>query len=353
MFGLLGNKSSSLVGLDIGSSSIKLVALSKSGSGYSLEAYAVVSLPPTAVIDGNIQDVGEVADTIEKAVKVAGGKMSAAIAAVPSSAVITKKIEMSNAFTEFELEDQIKVEADQFIPYALDEVALDFEIQGPVENNDSLNKVLLVACRKNDVEQREDAINAAGLKCSIVDVDTYAVERAFPALASQAQEPSQLVGVVDIGAATLTLNVFKNNVIMYSREQAFGGNDLTNSIHQQYGMPIEEVEQSLRLDDLSQDIKDMMVLPFRGTVAQQVSRSLQFFYSSGAHQELSTVYLSGGTATIEGLAEQLTEELGIKTEMANPFAGMGLNSRVNQSRLNRDAPSLLKACGLAMRGFEE
>lgn len=291
MFGLLGNKSSSLVGLDIGSSSIKLVALSKSGSGYSLEAYAVVSLPPTAVIDGNIQDVGEVADTIEKAVKVAGGKMSAAIAAVPSSAVITKKIEMSNAFTEFELEDQIKVEADQFIPYALDEVALDFEIQGPVENNDSLNKVLLVACRKNDVEQREDAINAAGLKCSIVDVDTYAVERAFPTLASQAQESSQLVGVVDIGAATLTLNVFKNNVIMYSREQAFGGNDLTNSIHQQYGMPIEEVEQSLRLDDLSQDIKDMMVLPFRGTVAQQVSRSLQFLLFRSTSRTLHGLFI--------------------------------------------------------------
>ncbi|WP_415883239.1 type IV pilus assembly protein PilM [Neptuniibacter sp. QD34_54] len=352
MFGFLGNKSGSLVGLDIGSSSVKLVALSKSGSGYTLEAYAVVSLPPTAVIDGNIQDVGEVAETIEKAVKVAGGKMSSAIAAVPASAVITKRIEMSNAFTEFELEDQIKVEADQFIPYPLDEVALDFEVIGPVKNNDNLDTVLLVACRKTDVEQREDAISNAGLQCSIVDVDTYAVERAFPLTSSEPRDETDLVGVVDIGAATLTLNVFKGNEIVYSREQAFGGNDLTNTIHQQYGMSIEEVEQSLRLNDLSTEIQEMVVLPFRGTVAQQVSRSLQFFYSSGAHNELSALYLSGGTATIDGLADQLAEELGINADMANPFSKMSVNSRVNRSRLERDAPSLVKACGLAMRGFE-
>lgn len=353
MFGFLGNKSSSLVGLDIGSSSVKLVALSKSGRNYTLEAYAVVSLPPTAVIDGNIQDVGEVGATIEKAIKVAGGKMSSAIAAVPASAVITKRIEMSNAFSEFELEDQIKVEADQFIPYPLDEVALDFEVLGPVENNDNLNRVLLVACRKGDVEQREDAINSAGLTCNVVDVDTYAVERTFPLIATEQRDSNYLVGVVDIGAATLTLNVFKGNEIVYSREQAFGGNDLSNSIHQQYGMSIEEVEQSLRLNDLSAEINEMVVLPFRGTVAQQVSRSLQFFYSSGAHSELSALYLSGGTATIDGLAEQLCEELGINTEMANPFMPMSINSRVNKSRLERDAPSLVKACGLAMRGFED
>jgi len=352
VLGFLGNKSGSLVGLDVGSSSVKLVALSKSGSDFTLEAYAVVSLPPTAVIDGNIQDVAEVSETIEKAVKVAGGKMSSAIAAVPASAVITKRIEMSNAFTEFELEDQIKVEADQFIPYPLDEVALDFEVLGPVKNNENLNTVLLVACRKTDVEQREDAINSAGLQCSVVDVDTYAVERAFPIISPEQRDASDLVGVVDIGAATLTLNVFKNNEIVYSREQAFGGNDLTNIIHQQYGISIEEVEQSLRLNDLSSEILEMVVQPFRGTVAQQVSRSLQFFYSSGAHAELSALYLSGGTATIDGLSEQLSEELGLNVDMANPFAKMSINSRVNRSRLERDAPSLVKACGLAMRGFE-
>lgn len=202
---LIGEKSGNLVGVDIGSSSVKLVALSKSGKGFSLDAYAIVSFSPNAVVDGNIQDVSEVGSAIEKAVKVAGGKLSSAVTAVPASAVITKNIEMSNAFTEFELEDQIKVEADQFIPYPIDEVALDFEVQGTSKSNVSLNNVLLVACRKTDVEQREDAVSAAGLESAIVDVDTYAVERAMNIVAGDEVDSGKLIGIVDIGRLQLSL----------------------------------------------------------------------------------------------------------------------------------------------------
>ncbi|MGB0204427.1 MAG: type IV pilus assembly protein PilM [Neptuniibacter sp.] len=184
---------------------MKLVALSKSGKGFSLDAYAIVSFSPNAVVDGNIQDVSEVGSAIEKAVKVAGGKLSSAVTAVPASAVITKNIEMSNAFTEFELEDQIKVEADQFIPYPIDEVALDFEVQGTSKSNVSLNNVLLVACRKTDVEQREDAVSAAGLESAIVDVDTYAVERAMNIVAGDEVDSGKLIGIVDIGRLQLSL----------------------------------------------------------------------------------------------------------------------------------------------------
>lgn len=352
MFGFLGNRSGSLVGVDIGSSSVKLVALAKSGKGFVLDAYAIVTFSPNAVIDGNIQDVAEVAGAIEKAMKVAGGKLSSAVTAVPASAVITKIIEMSNAFTELELEDQIKVEADQFIPYPLDEVALDFEVKGAAKSNAKLNEILLVACRKTDVEQREDAVSAAGLNSEIVDVDTFAIERAINIILSDVEDSNLLTGIVDIGASTLTLNVFKGTENIYTREQAFGGNDLTNLISQQYGMNVEEVEQSLRLGELSPEIQDSAVLPFRNTVAQQVSRALQFFYSSGAHGELSTLYLSGGTSSIEGLAAQLEEELGLQTQIANPFASMSVNSRVNSERLKRDAQSLVKAAGLALRGLE-
>ena len=356
MLGFLGSKSGNLFGIDIGSSSVKLVSLSGGSGHYSLDSYAVVALPHGAVTEGSIKDSGVVAEVIEKAVKVAGNKKSgesSAATAVQSSAVITKRIEMSNALSDFDLEDQIKIEADQFIPYPIEEVALDFEVIGPAEHSPNLNSVLLVACRQTDVEEREDAISSAGLKCKVIDVDTFAIERAYP-LFSAEQPDDKLVGIVDIGASTLTLNVFKGKEIVYTREQAFGGNDLTNAISQQYGMGVEEVEQSLRLNDLSSEIEDMVVLPFRGTVAQQVSRSLQFFYSSGSHHhELSALYLSGGTAAIDGLAEQLQEEIGITTYMANPFSKMKVNARVNTARLERDAPSLIKACGLAMRGFED
>lgn len=352
MFGLFGKKTGSLVGIDIGSSSVKLVALSQSGRSYVLDAYAIVSFSPSAVVDGNIQDVSEVGAAIEKAVKVAGGKLSAAVTAVPDSAVITKVIQMSTVYSELELEEQIKLEADQFIPYPLEEVALDFEVQDSSSENPKLNNVMLVACKKTDVEQREEVVGEAGLISEVVDVDTYAVERAMQIFASKEEGQHELMGIVDIGASTLTLNVLNDSGVIYTREQAFGGNDLTNLINQQYGIKVEEIEQQLRLGDLSKDIHDSVVLPFRNTVAQQVSRALQFFYSSGAHGDLDVLYLSGGTSCIEGLEGQLQEELGIKTFVADPFSAMKVNSRVNQVRLKRDAQSLVKAAGLALRGLE-
>lgn len=353
MFSLLGKKSGAWVGVDIGSSSVKLVALSKSGSEYTLNGYAVVPLPASAVVDGSLQEIAEVSGAIDKALKKIGMKLQSAVTAVPSSAVITKKLHISNAFTELELEDQVKVEADQFIPYPLDEVSLDFELLGPVSGVANLNEILVVACRRSDVDQREEAISGAGLKCEIIDVDTYAMERAFPLLAGDAVKPGELVAVADIGASTLTLNVFRDGAIIYSREQAFGGNDLVNSIHQQYGMTVEEVEQALRHGDLSDDIRNMLVMPFRHTIAQQVSRSMQFFYSSGVQQQLTKLFISGGTASVDGIAKVMEDEVGVPTEVANPFSKMRINNKLNQQRLEADAPLLTKACGLAMRSFDQ
>lgn len=349
MFAFSGKKDTSLVGVDIGSSSVKLVALKNQSGQFSLQGYAIIPIPPGAVIDGNVQDVAQVSDAVERAARVASGDLGGVVVAVPSSAVITKRIEISGAFSELELEDQVKVEADQFIPYPLDEVAIDFEVVGPCAHNADLNEILVVACRRDDVELREDAINSSGLRCVVVDVDTYAVERAYTMLDQESREEGELVGVVDVGAATLTLNVFRDGAIVYSREQAFGGSELTNSVHQYTGMPIAEVDQKLRMDELPSDVKQMFVEPFRSTVAQQVSRALQFFYSSGVHSELRCLYLVGGSAAIEGLEQQVQQEIGVSTFMGNPFERMTVNAKINRHRLAAEAPALVKACGLAMR----
>jgi len=351
VFGLFKGKASSWVGVDIGSSSVKLVVLSRHGSQIGLDAYAVVALPHSAVVDNHIQEIGLVAESIERGVKICGGKIGSAVTAVPSSAVIIKHMEMSNAFTEAELEDQIKVEADQFIPYSLDEVAIDFELRGPCSHNPNLNEILLVACRNQDVEQREAAINSAGLKCEVVDVDNYAVERLLPKI-SNSDDQNGLVAIVDIGSSTLTLNVFRGDKIIYNREQAFGGSELTNSISQHYGMPQEEVEQALRLGEISDEVREMLVEPFKFTVSQQVSRAMQFFYSSGIQDPLSKLFLAGGTTSIAGLTDQLEEDLGLAVEMANPFMAMDIGAKVNRDRLLKDAPTLAKACGLALRSFD-
>ena len=348
-----GKKAASWVGVDIGSSSVKLVALSRHGSTIGLDAYATVSLPPTAVVDGSVQEVQPVAEAISRAAKICGLKQALAVAAVPSSAVIIKRMELSKAFTNIELEDQVKVEADQFIPYPLDEVALDFEVIGASRAHPDLNELLLVACRRDDVDQREDAINAAGLKCQIVDVDTYAMERVFPVLLTEQHSSEEMIAIVDVGAATLTLNVLRDQKIIYNREQSFGGNDLTTSIHHQFGMSVDEVEQALRLGEISQEVQEAMVQPFRFTIAQQVSRALQFFYSSGVQHQLTRIYVCGGATSIDGLVDILTEELGVPASLANPFAQMDIGSRVNRERLLKDTPSLVKACGLALRSFDQ
>ncbi|SFF86511.1 MULTISPECIES: type IV pilus assembly protein PilM [Neptunomonas] len=353
MVSFFGKKTASWVGVDIGSSSVKLVVLSRHGSLIGLDAYAVVSLPPTAVVDGNLQEVQAVTEAIGRAIKICGIKQGNAIAAVPSSAVIIKRMELSSAFSEVELEDQVKVEADQFIPYPLDEVALDFEILGESRSRPELNDLLLVACRRDDVDQREDAINAAGLKCEVVDVDTYAIERVFPMLLNDNLKSDEMVAIIDVGAATLTLNVMRDHKIIYNREQSFGGNDLTTNIHHQYGMAIDEVEQALRLGEISEEVQETVIQPFRLTVSQQVSRALQFFYSSGVQHQLTKIYLCGGVASIDGLVDIIGEELGIPVSIANPFEQMDIGVKVNKERLVKDTPALVKACGLALRSFDQ
>lgn len=353
MFGLFNKKTSAWLGVDIGSSAVKLVALSRDKRTLQLDSYAVVGLPPSAIVDGHVQELGVVAAAIEKGVKICGSKLSNVITAVPSSAVIIKHLELSNAFSEAELEDQVKIEADQFIPYPLDEVAIDFEVLGPLAPDSDLNRILLVACRNNDVIQREASINSAGLHCEVVDVDTFAIERLLKYVSRDSLQTDDLIASIDIGASTMTLNVLQGNEIIYNREQGFGSNELTSSIHVQSGMSIEEVEQSFRLNEISMEIEAMLIEPFKSTIAQQVSRALQFYYSSNVQNQLSKIYLSGGCSSIKGLTAVLEEELGIPVEVANPFTTMDVQVKINKERLFQDAPVLAKACGLALRHFEQ
>lgn len=357
MVSLFGTKNADWIGVDIGSSSVKLAAVSASGKGAELTAYAIVSLPATAVVDGNIQEPDAVAEAIEKGLKISGAKSKLAITSVPSSAVITKELQISDAFVGMELEEQVRVEADQFVPYALDEVALDFQVVGPVKGNPSLNEILLVACRRDDVDNREDALDSAGLKCEVVDVDTYVIERVLPWLAKSdgagnASEPGT-IGVVDLGASTLTLNVLRDGKVIYNREQAFGGNELSNTIKQQYGIEVTEVEKQLRMREISEEIEEMLVQPFATAVAQQVSRALQFYYSSGSRNQLDRVYLCGGVSGIEDLESIVGGEIGLETKIANPCIGMKVASKINPVKLEVDAPTLVKAVGLALRSLEK
>jgi len=354
VFGLLGKKSSAVLGVDISSSSVKLLELSKQGGRYRVESYAVEPLPADAVIEKNITNVEAVGEVLKRVVGKSRTSVKQAAVAVSGSAVITKVIEMDGGLNEFEMEDQIGLEADQYIPYPLDEVALDFEVQGPSETNPDKVEVLIAACRKENVDVREDVLEIAGLKTSIVDVEANALERSYSLIEEQldSQGEELVVAVVDVGATMTTLSVIAAGRTVYTREQIFGGRQLTEEIQRRYGVSFEEAGLAKKKGGLPDDYEEEVLGPFREAVVQQVARALQFFFGASQYNAVDYVVLAGGTASIQGLVEMVEEKTATRTVVANPFADMSIGSRVNASALSNDAPSLMIACGLAMRSFD-
>ncbi len=354
MFGLLGKrKATQVLGLDVSSTTVKLLELSYSGDRYRVESYAVSSLPQDAVIEKNVNDVEGVSNAIRTVVAQSRTKLKNVAAAVAGSSVITKIIDMPQGLGDDDMETQLTLEADQYIPYPLDEVSIDFEIQGPSPENDSQVEVLLAACRRETIEARVEAIEGSELFPKIMDVEAYAMERAFFLLQNQLElDDDSTVAVIDIGATMTTLSVLNNGQTIYTREQLFGGKQLTDEIMRRYGLPLEEAGLAKKQGGLPDDYEPEVLEPFKEAVVQQVARSLQFFFSSSQYNDVDQIILAGGVASMEGLEELVQEKLGTPTAVANPFAHMSISSRVNAVALSSDAPAMMIACGLALRSFD-
>ena len=350
----LKRKASSLVGLDISSTAVKLLELSQSGSRYRVESYAVVPLPPHAVVEKSIADVESVGAAINRAVKKSGTKSKFAAVAVAGSAVITKVISLPANLSEDEMESQIELEADQYIPYPLDEVNLDFQVLGVSEKSNDSVDVLLAASRSENVDVRVAACELGGLTAKIVDVEAYAMETAYGLVAPQLPDGGEglTVAIVDVGATMTTLNVIHDFKIIYTREQVFGGKQLTEEIQRRYGLSYEEAGLAKKQGGLPDNYVPEVLKPFKDAMVQQVSRSLQFFFSSSQYNSVDHVVLAGGCASISGIDELIEDKLGVTTSVANPFANMSLSSRIKPQMLGADAPALMIACGLAMRSFD-
>ena len=351
---LFKQKTPVVLGLDISSTAIKLLELGQSGDRMRVESYAVEPLPANSVIEKNIADVEAVGEAIKRAVTRSASRTKLAAVAVAGSAVITKIIAMPASLTEDEMEQQIELEADQYIPYPLEEVNLDFEVIGPSENDPERIDVLLAASRSENVDIRIAAIELAGLKAKIVDVEAYAMENAFSLLIPQLPEQGidQTIAVIDIGATMTTLNVMHDRKTIYTREQVFGGKQLTEEIQRRYGLSYEEAGMAKRQGGLPDNYIPEVLEPFKDAMTQQVSRSLQFFYGSSQYNNVDHIVLAGGSAMIPGIDEMIANKLGVHTSVANPFTNMTLASRVKAQSLSNDAPALMIAAGLAMRSFD-
>ena len=352
--GLFGKRVLPVVGLDISSTAVKLLELSKSGDRYRVESYAVEPLPPNCVVEKTITDEQAVGEAIRRAANRSGSRVKNASVAVSGSAVITKVITMPADLSEDDLEGQIELEADQYIPYPLEEVAMDFEVIGPTENDPDKIDVLLAASRSENVDVRVAAAEVGGFAVKIVDVEAFAMENAFALIARDMPEGGmdQTIALVDIGATVTTLSVLHDLKIIYAREQVFGGRQLTEEIQRRYGLSYEEAGLAKRQGGLPDNYVPEVLEPFKEAMAQQVSRSLQFFYSSSQYSHVDHIVLAGGCASIEGADEMITERTGTDVSIANPFANMAVASRVRSEALSNDASALMIATGLALRSFD-
>ncbi len=339
-----------VVGLDISSSAVKLLELSRHGNRYRVESYAVEPLPPNSVVEKNITDVEAVGEAVRRAVKRSGARIKGAAVAVAGSSVITKVVPMPNSLSDDEMHSQIELEADQYVPYPLEEVSLDFEVLGPTDNNPGTVDVLLAACRTETVDMR----TGGGLDTRVVDVEAYATENAFQLLLEQVpdQGMDKTVAVIDVGATMTTLNVLHDTRLIYTRDQVFGGKQLTEEIMRRYGLSYEEAGMAKRQGGLPENYEPEVLEPFKEAMSQQVSRSLQFFFGSSQYNSVDQIILAGGSASVPGISELIQERLSIETLIANPFASMSLASQVKPQSLSNDAPALLIACGLALRSFD-
>lgn len=345
-----------LIGVDISSSSVKMVELGEQPKkgGYIMERYAIEPLPKDAVTDGSINNLDAVAESLQRAWKRLGSRIRNVSLALPAAAVITKKILLPAGMREEDLEYQVESEANQYIPFALEEVNLDFQVIGPAPGNPEEIEVLLAASRKANVEDRVAAAQSAGLRALVVDVEPYAAEAAFEQISAQLPDGvvDKCVALVDIGSNVMNVNVLRNGQSVYSRDQQIGGNQLTQQIQGVFGMSAEEAESAKRSGGLPDNYESDVLSPFRESVVMEIARALQFFFTSTQYNEVDYIVLAGGCAVLPGLDDAVATRTQVSTMVANPFALMTLSGRIKPRQLQTDAPSLIIACGLAMRRFD-
>lgn len=350
---LFQRKAPNIIGVDISSASVKLLELSFSAQGYRVESYAIESLPVDSMQEKEIKDVEAVGHAIERVVKRSRTRSKYGAVAINGSGVIAKVIQMNNGLTEAELEIQIKLEAERYIPYPLQEVNIDFQVIGPSNKSPELVDVLLAASRTEIIDTLVEVLSIGGLTAKVVDIEAYAIERAFSLITDQvpSEGEHQTIAVVDIGSTVTTFSVLHDKATVYTREQIFGGKQLTEEIQRRYGLTFEEAGVAKKQGGLPDDYGLEVLEPFKDAVVQQIGRSLQFFFSSSQFTEVDYIVLAGGTSSLPGLVERIQEKLGIPAIVANPFAKMSIAPRVSVPALHADAPSLMICCGLALRSF--
>jgi type IV pilus assembly protein PilM len=344
-----------LVGIDLSASSVKVVELEKGQrTPMRLERYAIEPVERGAIVDGNIEKAEAVADALQRALRKCGTRAREAALALPSGAVITKKIMLPAGLHEEDYELQVETEASQYIPFPIEEVNLDFQIIGPAPASEEEVDVLLAASRKEKVDDRVAVAEMAGLRPVVMDVEPYALRAAVDNVTDFMPNngQGQIIAIFSIGQTITYLTVVLNRQTIFEREQTFGGQQLTQDLVRLYGLTPEEAELKKRSGDLPDNYQRDLLQPFVEQAATDIGRALQFFFTSTPYTRVDQIFLAGGSSVVPGLAETVAQRTQVPAEILSPFHGMEVAGTIRERQLRADAPALLVATGLAMRRFD-
>lgn len=351
MLNLFKSKHTKLLGIDISSASVKLMQLSKNGDEYTVEAYGRAKLPDTAMEGNAVKDADAVAQTIRRLATDCRASCKQAVVAVPDSSAISRVIQINEGLNEDDIEELVIMEVDKHIPYPIDEINIDFQVLGPSSKSASMLDVLVVASRTEKINDRVDVIKRAGLEAKIVDVESYAVERAVKNMAQElpAEGENKIIAVIDIGMSYTNFYVLHNFKNIFVREEEFGSKQLLDNIMERFDMSLEQAQNALDQNTLPEPFETEIRQPFHELILLQVKRGLQFFFSSSRHTFVDQILIAGGVANSLGLADLLEQHINIPTKIVNPCKHMLLAKHVDKERFYKDCPSLIVACGLALR----
>ncbi|HYB93967.1 MAG TPA: type IV pilus assembly protein PilM [Vicinamibacterales bacterium] len=349
---MLFRRTKSLVGLDIGSSSVKAIELKPAGKGYRVSAIGVEAIPPDSIVDGAIIDGGAVADAVRRLFTNKKFKAKDVVASLSGNSVIVKKITLP-AMTEAELAESIYWEAEQYIPFDIQDVNLDYEIldAGTGQDAQGTMEVLLVAAKKDKIADYSNVIAQAGKTPVIVDVDVFALQNAFEA--NYGFDPNAVVALLNAGASAININILAGAQSVFTRDVSMGGNAFTEAVQKELNLPYESAEQLKKgqdVDGATYDDARAVLRAMTDNVLLEVEKTFDFFKATASNDRIDRIMLSGGGSRVEGFADALRERFGTEVELFDPFRQVALDAKkAGLSGADDFAPVAAVAMGLALR----
>jgi len=341
-----------LVGLDIGSSSLKLAEVVSASGGYLLNRFRQIPLPPGVIVDGALENPTALTATIKELFRNSGCKGRGIVTSLSGNSVIVKKITLAQ-MAEGDLHELIRDEVGKYLPFDnMNDVNYDFQILGDNEYNPNQMDVVIVAAKKADVNSYVDAITSAGLSTMIMDVDSFALETMYEE--NYDYESNEIIVIVNIGASLTNINVIRGGMSVFTRDFALAGNTITEGLQERYHVSAEEA-QSMKIDGISGSEDDNIelrntILECAEPICSEIERSVDYFRSTFGGDYIKHIYLSGGSSRIAGLKSLLSERLNIETELINPLMKINYNKKnIDPGKLESIKTIGAVAIGLGLR----